>query len=56
MTFKYGIDHLDLATVNGIADGSIQGQNCAPEAIAKINQSRSRVDVMAASQQSYLWH
>jgi len=48
MTFKYGIDHLDLATVNGIADGSIQAELCA-EAIAKINQSRSRVDVMAAS-------
>ena len=48
MTFKYGIDHLDLTTVNGIADGSIQAELCA-EAIAKINQSRSRVDVMAAS-------
>ncbi|WP_306520660.1 histidine ammonia-lyase [Rheinheimera sp.] len=48
MTFKYGIDHLDLATVNGIAEGSIKAELCA-EAIAKINLSRSRVDVMAAS-------
>jgi len=48
MVFKYGIDRLDLATVNGIADGSIQAELCA-EAIAKINQSRSCVDVMAAS-------
>ncbi len=48
MTFKYGIDHLDLDTVNGIASGSMKAELCA-EAIAKINQSSSNVAVMAAS-------
>ncbi len=48
MTFKYGIDHLDLDTVNGIANGSIQAELSA-DAIAKINQSSSNVAVMAAS-------
>lgn len=48
MAFKYGIDRLDLDTVNGIADGSIEAILC-PEAIAKLNLSRSRVEVMAAS-------
>lgn len=48
MAFKYGIDRLDLDTVNGIANGSIKAILC-PEAIAKLNLSRSRVDVMAAS-------
>ena len=48
MTFKYGIDHLDLDTVNGIANGSIKAELCA-DAIAKINQSSSNVAVMAAS-------
>ena len=48
MAFKYGIDRLDLDSVNGIADGSIEAILC-PEAIAKLNLSRSRVEVMAAS-------
>jgi histidine ammonia-lyase len=48
MAFKYGIDRLDLDTVNGIANGTITAVLC-PDAIAKLNLSRSRVDVMAAS-------
>ncbi|TMP27702.1 histidine ammonia-lyase [Pseudoalteromonas rubra] len=48
MTFRYGIDRLDLDTVNGIADGSIKAELCQ-EALDKINASRSNVDVMAAS-------
>lgn len=48
MAFKYGIDRLDLDSVNGIANGSIEAILC-PEAIAKLNLSRSRVEVMAAS-------
>ncbi|ARD44686.1 histidine ammonia-lyase [Colwellia sp. PAMC 21821] len=48
MTFKYGIDHLDLDIVNGIANGSIKAELCQ-EALDKINISRARVDKMAAS-------
>jgi len=48
MTFKYGIDRLNLDIVNGIADGSIKAELCQ-EAIDKINTSRQRVDKMAAS-------
>ncbi|MCF2909531.1 histidine ammonia-lyase [Pseudoalteromonas sp. DL2-H2.2] len=48
MTFRYGIDRLDLDTVNGIADGSIKAELCQ-EALDKINASRSNVEVMAAS-------
>jgi len=48
MTFKYGIDRLNLDIVNGIADGSIQAELCQ-EAIDKINKSRQRVEKMAAS-------
>ncbi len=48
MTFKYGIDRLNLDIVNGIADGSIQAELCQ-EAIDKINTSRQRVEKMAAS-------
>ncbi|KGJ87925.1 histidine ammonia-lyase [Colwellia psychrerythraea] len=48
MTFKYGIDRLNLDIVNGIANGSIQAELCQ-EAIDKINTSRQRVDKMAAS-------
>ncbi len=51
MTFKYGIDHLDLDIVNGIADGSIKAE-LSQEAIAKINLSRQRVDKMAASDEA----
>ena len=48
MTFKYGIDHLDLDSVNGIANGSIKAELCQ-EALDKINTSRQRVEKMAAS-------
>jgi len=48
MTFKYGIDRLDLDIVNGIANGSIKAELCQ-EALDKINASRQRVDKMAAS-------
>jgi histidine ammonia-lyase len=48
MTFKYGIDHLNLDIVNGIADGSIKAELCQ-EAIDKINASRRNVDIMANS-------
>ncbi|WP_337879043.1 histidine ammonia-lyase [Rheinheimera sp.] len=48
MVFNYGIDRLDLDTVQAIAEGRIQAQLSA-EAIAKINHSRSCVDKMAAS-------
>ena len=48
MTFKYGIDRLNIDIVNGIADGSIQAELCQ-EALDKINTSRQRVDKMAAS-------
>jgi len=48
MTFKYGVDRLNLDIVNGIADGSIEAELCQ-EAIDKINISRQRVDKMAAS-------
>jgi histidine ammonia-lyase len=48
MTFKYGIDHLDLDIVNGIANGSIKAELCQ-EALDKINISRARVEKMAVS-------
>jgi len=48
MTFKYGIDRLNLDIVNGIADGSIKAVLCQ-EALDKINKSRQRVEKMAAS-------
>lgn len=48
MTFHYGIDRLDLDTVNGIANGSINAV-LSQEAINKINTSRQRVEKMAAS-------
>ena len=48
MTFNYGIDRLDLDTVNGIANGSIKAELCQ-EALDKINTSRQRVEKMAAS-------
>lgn len=51
MTFRYGVDHLDLDTVNAIANGSLAAQLC-DEAIAKINTSRKRVDKMAASEKA----
>ncbi|MBQ4836606.1 histidine ammonia-lyase [Pseudoalteromonas luteoviolacea] len=48
MTFRYGVDRLNLDIVNGIADGSIEAELCQ-EALDKINNSRQRVDKMAAS-------
>jgi histidine ammonia-lyase len=48
MTFKYGVDRLNLDIVNGIADGSIKAELCQ-KAIDKINISRQRVEKMAAS-------
>ncbi len=51
MTFKYGIDHLDLDIVNGIANGSIQAELCQ-EALNNINTSRQRVEKMAASNEA----
>jgi len=48
VTFKYGIDHLDLDIVNGIADGKIKAELCQ-EALDQINKSRQNVDKMASS-------
>ncbi|MCG9582725.1 histidine ammonia-lyase [Vibrio tubiashii] len=48
MTFRYGVDRLDLDTVNGIANGHIKAILC-PEALTKINVSRANVDKMANS-------
>ena len=46
MAFKYGIDHLDLDTVNAIADGSIKAE-LSDKAVEQINISRQNVDKMA---------
>lgn len=51
MTFKYGIDRLNLDIVNGIANGSIKAVLCQ-EALDKINTSRQRVEKMAASDEA----
>lgn len=51
MTFKYGIDRLNLDIVNGIANGSIKAELCQ-EALDKINTSRQRVEKMAASDEA----
>ncbi|WP_371374094.1 histidine ammonia-lyase [Thalassotalea aquiviva] len=48
MTFKYGIDRLNLDIVNGIADGSIKTELCQ-QALDKINTSRQNVEKMANS-------
>jgi len=48
MTFRYGIDHLNLDIVNGIADGSIRAELCQ-QALDKINESRRNVETMASS-------
>ncbi|QSX35679.1 histidine ammonia-lyase [Shewanella sedimentimangrovi] len=48
MSFRYGVDHLTLEIVNGIADGSIQAELCQ-QAVDKINASRHNVDIMANS-------
>lgn len=51
MTFKYGIDRLNLDIVNGIANGSIKAELCQ-EALDNINTSRQRVEKMAASNEA----
>ncbi len=51
MTFKYGVDRLNLDIVNGIANGSIKAELCQ-EAVSKINTSRQRVEKMAASDEA----
>ena len=48
MTFKYGIDQLNLDIVNGIADGSVEAELCQ-KALEQINVSRQRVEKMASS-------
>ena len=48
MTFKYGVDTLNLDIVCGIADGSIKAELCQ-EALDQINKSRQNVEVMASS-------
>ena len=48
MTFKYGIDRLNLDIVNGIADGNIEAELCQ-QALDQINKSRQNVDKMASS-------
>ncbi|MBE0362754.1 histidine ammonia-lyase [Pseudoalteromonas ulvae UL12] len=48
MTFRYGIDQLNLDIVNGIANGTITAELCQ-EAIDNINKSRQNVDIMASS-------
>ncbi len=48
MTFKYGIDHLNLDIVNGIAEGTINAELCE-KAIKQINTSRQNVEQMASS-------
>ncbi|WP_371186874.1 histidine ammonia-lyase [Thalassotalea maritima] len=48
MTFKYGVDRLDLNIVNGIADGSIKAELCS-QALQQINTSRQNVEKMASS-------
>lgn len=48
MTFKYGIDTLNVELVNGIANGSVETELCQ-EAKDKINTSRKNVECMASS-------
>lgn len=48
MTFKYGIDKLNLDIVNDIANGKVAAE-LSPQAIEQINQSRQNVDKMASS-------
>ncbi|CAH9065158.1 Histidine ammonia-lyase [Pseudoalteromonas sp. CIP111854] len=48
MTFRYGVDRLDLDLVNGIANGNIKAELCQI-ALDKISKSRQNVDKMAAS-------
>ena len=48
MAFHYGTDHLDLDTVNGIANGSIAAI-LDEAAVAKIQQSRACVEETASA-------
>lgn len=48
MTFKYGIDQLNLDIVNGIANGSVKAELCQ-QTLDKINSSRQNVEVLANS-------
>jgi len=48
MTFRYGVDHLNLDIVTGIADGSVKAKLCQ-QALDKINSSRQNVEIMASS-------
>ncbi len=48
MTFNYGIDHLTVDKVFGIANGEIKGVICA-HAIFKVNECRNMVEKMANS-------
>ncbi|MBE0368200.1 histidine ammonia-lyase [Pseudoalteromonas sp. MMG013] len=48
MTFKYGVDRLNVDIVNAIADGSVKAHLCQ-EALDKVNKSRQNVDKMANS-------
>ncbi|SFC56886.1 histidine ammonia-lyase [Pseudoalteromonas denitrificans] len=51
MTFKYGVDHLNLDIVNSIAQGTVKAELCQ-DALDKINTSRQRVEKMAASDEA----
>ena len=48
MTFRYGVDHLDVDLVHAIAKGDVQAVLCQ-EAIDKLNNSRHNVEQMANS-------
>ena len=48
MTFNYGIDHLTVDTVMGIANGTIKGV-MNKQAIKKVNACRKMVEKMASS-------
>ena len=51
MAFRYGVDHLSLDIVNGIASGSVKAE-LSQEALDKINASRQNVEVMANSDEA----
>jgi len=51
MAFRYGIDHLDLDTVKGIAQGNIKTELCQ-QALDRINTSRQNVEILANSNEA----
>lgn len=51
MTFKYGIDQLNLEIVQGIAQGTVTAELCE-KAKDKINASRKSVEQMASSNEA----